>query len=89
MSEPLRGDVLIVGGGPADSACARQLSDAGFDVVVLDKKICTRDKVCAGWITPLVLDVLNISPGVYSQGWVLQAITGFRTGLIGGRPITT
>jgi len=44
LSEPLRCDVLIVGGGPAGSVCARQLGDAGFEVVVLDKKTFRRDK---------------------------------------------
>jgi flavin-dependent dehydrogenase len=61
LSEPLRCDVLIVGGGPAGSVCARQLGDAGFDVVVLDKKTFPRDKFCAGWITPVLR---NYSPTV-------------------------
>ncbi|WP_455233920.1 NAD(P)/FAD-dependent oxidoreductase [Thiogranum longum] len=89
MNEPIRCDVLIVGGGPAGSVCAWQLRNAGFDTVVLDKKSFPRDKVCAGWVTPLVLDVLDIDSGDYSQSRVLQGITGFRTGLIGRRAVTT
>ena len=51
-------DVLIVGGGPAGSTCARQLAKAGCDVLVMDKSAFPRDKVCAGWITPAVIESL-------------------------------
>ena len=37
-------DVLIVGGGPAGSTCARQLAKAGCDVLVMDKSAFPRDK---------------------------------------------
>src|SRR3989304_302592 len=47
-------DVLIVGGGPAGSTCAWQLVRAGLDVLVMDKQVFPRDKVCAGWVTPPV-----------------------------------
>ena len=50
-------DVLIVGGGPAGSSCARQLRRAGLDVLILDKSEFPRDKVCAGWITPQVVEI--------------------------------
>ncbi len=82
-------EVLIVGGGPAGSACAWRLRHAGLDVLVLDKATFPRDKVCAGWITPAVLAELDIDPDVYRDGRVLQPITGFRTGLIGGGDIET
>ncbi len=73
--------VLIVGGGPAGSACAWALSHCGVDVIILDKAKFPRDKVCAGWITPAVLDELKIDSSEYSQGRVLQPITGFLTGI--------
>jgi menaquinone-9 beta-reductase len=76
-------DVLIVGGGPAGSSCAWKLRQAGLDVVVLDKATFPRDKVCAGWITPQVIDDLNLDAQDYRQGRTLQPITGFRVGLIG------
>jgi geranylgeranyl reductase family protein len=82
-------DVLIIGGGPAGSSCARRLTGHGLDVVVLDKQQFPRDKVCAGWVTPAVFDVLGIDPEIYRDGRVLQPITGFRTGLIGGRGVET
>ena len=84
-----RCDVLIVGGGPAGSSCARVLRQAGLDVLVLDKNNFPRDKVCAGWITPPVLDELRIDRADYARERVLQAITGFRLGLIGAAPLDT
>ena len=74
-------DVLIVGGGPAGSSCARQLRRAGLDVLILDKSQFPRDKVCAGWITPQVVEELEIDTRDYEQGRVLQPITSFITGM--------
>jgi flavin-dependent dehydrogenase len=76
-------DVVIAGGGPAGSACAWKLREAGLDVVVVDKASFPRDKVCAGWITPQVIEDLGIDPDDYRQGRTFQPITAFRVGLIG------
>jgi flavin-dependent dehydrogenase len=76
-------DVVIVGGGPAGSACAWRLRQLGFDVAVLDKAIFPRDKVCAGWITPQVLDDLQIDVREYGARRTFQPITGFRVGIVG------
>ncbi|MGH9019008.1 MAG: FAD-dependent oxidoreductase [Acidimicrobiales bacterium] len=45
-------DVLVVGGGPSGSACAYWLADAGWDVVVVEKKHFPRDKTCGDGLTP-------------------------------------
>ena len=79
-----RCDVLIVGGGPAGSSCARALRAAGLDVVVMDKAVFPRDKVCAGWITPAVIDALELDTEDYRRQHVFQPITGFRVGLLEG-----
>ena len=84
-----RCDALVVGGGPAGSTCAAALTRHGLDVLLLDQKTFPRDKVCAGWITPAVLETLQIEPAEYAAGRVLQPITGFRTGLIGGSAVET
>jgi menaquinone-9 beta-reductase len=83
-------DAVVVGGGPGGSTCARILRRAGWDVVVLDRATFPRDKVCAGWLTPEVFDLLELAPDEYrATGATLQEITAFHTGLIGGRTIAT
>jgi len=82
-------DVLIVGGGPAGSSCAWKLRQRGMSVTVMDKAQFPRDKVCAGWITPAVVQALQFDTGDYAKGRVLQPITAIRTGLIHGRELET
>lgn len=57
--------VIIIGGGPAGSACARELGRHGVDSLVLDKRSFPRTKLCAGWITPKVLADLELDPKDY------------------------
>ena len=45
-------DVLVVGGGPSGSACAYWLADAGWDVVLVEKKQFPREKTCGDGLTP-------------------------------------
>jgi flavin-dependent dehydrogenase len=71
-------DVLIVGGGPAGSSCARGLRESGLDTLLIDRSTFPRNKLCGGWITPLVFEALGIDPETYAAGRVLQPITGFR-----------
>lgn len=80
-------DVLIVGGGPAGSSCAARLRAASLDVMVMDRRPFPRDKVCAGWITPAVVDTLALDLEDYGRGRVLQPITGFVTGIEGRPPV--
>lgn len=58
-------DVIVVGGGPAGSSCAKILREEGFEVMILDKTSFPRQKICAGWITPAVLKAANLSPKTY------------------------
>jgi menaquinone-9 beta-reductase len=80
-------DVLIVGGGPAGSSCAWALRSSGLRVAVVDKARFPRNKVCGGWITPQVLEALEIDPQQYARGRTCQPITGFSISTIGGREI--
>ncbi len=82
-------DILIVGGGPAGSSCAWKLRNSGLATTVLDKQVFPRDKVCGGWITPPVVEELEIDLADYARGRVLQPIHGFRTSRMGGREVET
>jgi len=84
-----RCDVLVVGGGPAGSTCAWALRRAGADVILLDRAVFPRDKPCAGWITPPVVEALELDEEDYRRGRVFQPITEFVTGVMGGREIRT
>ena len=82
-------DILIVGGGPAGSSCAWRLRQAGLNVLIIDKSEFPRDKVCAGWITPEVLQLLQLQAEEYAQENLLQPIDALCTGIIGGTPLET
>ena len=57
----------------------------GLDVMVIDKAIFPRDKVCAGWITPTVVKTLDIDLDDYGKQHILQPITGFKVGSLGSK----
>jgi menaquinone-9 beta-reductase len=49
---PAACEVLVVGAGPAGSACATWLARAGVDVVLVDQHDFPRDKVCGDGLIP-------------------------------------
>jgi geranylgeranyl reductase family protein len=63
-------DVIIVGGGPAGSTCAWKLAQAGIDLLVLDRSSFPRAKLCAGWITPEVVDDLELDITSYPHSFM-------------------
>ena len=63
-------DVIIVGGGPAGSTCAWKLVQAGVDVLVLDRARFPRSKLCAGWITPEVVNDLELDTDSYPHSFM-------------------
>jgi len=63
-------EVIIIGGGPAGSSCAWQLRRNGVDCLVLDRQTFPRPKLCAGWITPEVVQDLELDLADYPQGLV-------------------
>ena len=60
--------VIIVGAGPAGAACAWKLQQHQVDFLLLDKAAFPRVKPCAGWITPQVLEELELNPAEYAGG---------------------
>ncbi|MCB1686437.1 MAG: FAD-dependent oxidoreductase [Pseudomonadales bacterium] len=65
MVETAEYETVIVGGGPAGAAAAWELTRHGHDCVVLDRESFPREKLCAGWITPQVLEDLEFQPEDY------------------------
>ena len=58
-------DVIVVGGGPAGSACATRLVEGEINVAVLEPESFPRTKLCAGWITPEVVEDLKLDINTY------------------------
>ena len=67
-------DAIIVGGGPAGAAAAYDLADAGFHVLILDKREFPRFKPCAGGVTTKALHLFR-----YSIAPVIRATTNTMT----------
>jgi len=65
----IKTEVLIVGGGPAGSACARRLRQAGVDCLILDRYAFPRFKTCAGWVTPELIRDLEMDPAEYPHSF--------------------
>jgi len=61
-------DVIIVGGGPSGSTCARFLVQGGARVAIVDRAEFPRVKLCGGWISAPIWDVLQLAPVQYPGG---------------------
>jgi len=59
-------DVLVVGAGPAGSACAQMLARSGLQVLLADQHAFPRDKVCGDGLIPDAHHALR-KLGVYEE----------------------
>jgi menaquinone-9 beta-reductase len=75
---PRHCEVLVVGSGPAGSACAITLARAGKDVVLIDQHDFPRDKICGDGLIPdahAALSRLGVLEQVLSQA---HSVSGLR-----------
>ncbi len=63
---PTTCDVLVIGAGPAGSACAQKLAEAGHQVLLVDQHDFPRDKVCGDGLIPDAHAAFR-SLGVYDE----------------------
>ena len=63
---PARCDILVIGAGPAGSACAQLLARAGKDVLLIDQHDFPRDKICGDGLIPDTHAALR-QLGVYDE----------------------
>jgi menaquinone-9 beta-reductase len=64
-------DVIVVGAGPAGSATAYHLAQAGLDVLLLEKTVFPREKVCGDGLTPRATkQLLKMGVDVDAPGWI-------------------
>lgn len=52
-------DAVVIGAGPAGSATAARLAQAGFDVLLLDRARFPRPKPCAEYVSPGAVEALH------------------------------
>ena len=52
-------DVIIAGGGPAGSIAAERAAISGLDVLMLEKAVYPRSKICGGGVSQKALDVIG------------------------------
>ncbi len=75
---PASCDVLVIGAGPAGSACAKALARAGHDVLVADRQAFPRDKVCGDGLIPdahAALQRLGVHEEVMAQAQALTHVS--------------
>lgn len=81
----MRGEPLIVGGGPAGSAAAIALAAAGVRATVLERTVNPADAICGGFLSWRTLDTLR-ALGVDPDALGGEPVTRVRL-LAGGRRV--
>ncbi len=53
-------DAIVVGGGPSGSTIARRLAELDYNILLLEKEVMPRNKVCAGGVPSILEEVLRL-----------------------------
>ncbi len=69
LSQELSADVVVVGAGPSGASTAYHLATLGIDVLLVDKAVFPRDKICGDGLTPAAVHELLLM-GVDTTGWM-------------------
>ncbi|NOZ29435.1 MAG: geranylgeranyl reductase family protein [Chloroflexi bacterium] len=78
MADLTSADVLVVGAGPAGSAAAARLAQAGWDVLLVDKAHFPREKTCGGGLTPRAVAALQALGALDQVAARAHRVTGAR-----------
>jgi geranylgeranyl reductase family protein len=59
-------DLMVVGGGPAGASCARAAALGGLDVLLIEKEVHPREKLCGGALTNRITGLVDfdIEPAI-------------------------
>jgi len=63
-------DVAVIGGGPSGASAAITLANFGYGVLLVDRAVFPRDKLCGDFINPVnwpILQELNVSQDVLAR----------------------
>lgn len=73
-------DVVIIGAGPGGLQCAKDLSETGLTVLLLERKAEIGPKVCAGGISGNDIDILGIKRKDLGQSFKsVELVSGGKT----------
>lgn len=84
----LRPEVLVVGGGPAGSTAAHLLARDGHDVLLLDRALFPRDKICGDGLAPRSVAAvrrLGLEPALQTEGF--EPLGAYRIISTWGEPV--
>jgi len=77
-------DLIVVGGGPAGSSCARRAAELGLSVLLVERERLPRPKPCAAGLSARALARLGpaVASIVHKEFRAIEVVVGRRTKLV-------